>query len=580
MDTSIILTKYWAEFLKHICAFYPLEKSFIAQWEYELDWRSISKNRAFDWNDDFIDQYQERLIWHELAWNESIIWDIPKIEKFKKRLDWYYLQQNEVLPLSEAFIDKYRKKIKQVADSNPNLTEALIEKYDLKAYPNRKNSTDLHEPIPEDALPAYLDEVRKDQVEPVLYQTVFLPVEKEIGLDVIFNTKFDYSQRYYSLEAKEHDIHGLTPEFEPANESDKLDKFIDGPLLEQLTKELVLKNGSLQEGPDRLLEIIRTNVYISRMYMAYSTLLVSENVKAVLEKFNLPQHTFRPVIMKHRKIKSDTKYYILQIAADTLLKDLDFENTNFTYRTTYNRNEPEINERLGHKLNDHAHLLKMETELKEKFDRHVEVRPDVFHLCNALDMYSYDRKVIINDFLKQALEKAFPNQMYFKSAQGLPIKIDQFTYDSKAVPDLAETVKSKTIYIPSEADLFFQAKMQRLESSGKTVTPEMTQDDAFRAKELELDVLFPESFKDKVLSKRLKIRGYKMLKPERYYIDNEYTGRNPETYKSVVIAENGHGDSINLLLEKDSDYLLSDTYYEFLHETGQVEYLGAFRYKA
>ncbi len=576
MDTSIILTKYWAEFLKHICAFYPLEKSFIAQWEYELDWRSISKNRAFDWNDKFIDQYQERLVWHELAWNESIIWDIPKIEKFKKRLDWYYLQQNEVLPLSEAFIDKYRKKIKQVADSNPNLTKALIEKYDLKAYPNRKNSTDLHESIPEDALPAYLDEVRKDQVEPVLYQTVFLPVVEESSLDAIFNAKFDYGQRYYFLEAKDHDVHGLTPEFQLVNKIEKFDEFTDSQP-PKLTEELTLKNGSLQEGPDRLLEIPR--IYLSGVYYD-SILLVSENIKALLEKFSLPEHIFHPVKMQHRKIKSDTKYYILQVAGDTLLKDLDFENISFNYRTTYNRNEPEINESLGQKLNSYDNLSKAEKELKEKFDRHVEVRPDVFELRNALDMYSYERKVIINDHLKQALEQAFPNQMYFKSAQALPIKIDQAAYDSKAVPDLTGSVGSKPIYIPSEADLFFLSKMQRLENSGKTVTPEMTQDDTFRAKELELDVIFPESFKDKILSKRLKIRGYKMLKPERYYIENGYTGKTPESYKSVVIAENGYGDSINLLLEKGSDYLLEDTYYEFLHETGQVEYLGAFRYKA
>jgi hypothetical protein len=39
----------------------------------------------------------------------------------------------------------------------------------------------------------------------------------------------------------------------------------------------------------------------------------------------------------------------------------------------------------------------------------------------------------------------------------------------------------------------------------------------------------------------------------------------------VVIAENGIGDSINLILKKESDYHLQDRLFEFLHETGEYE---------
>lgn len=574
MDSTIILNNYWKQFVGHICEFYLLEKSFIAQWEYELNWRSLSRNRTLDWDDDFMEQYQERLIWHEVAWNDAIIWDIPKIEKFKKRLDWYYLQQNVNLVLSETLIEKYRKKLGYVVDSNLYLTETLKEKYGLTVYPDRKYGTKPKDPLPEDNLPEYLHNLGKGNNEAALYEKLFLPVVQESNIEAIFNAKFDYSQRYYFLEAKDHDIHGLTPEFEPVKKIENFTEFINGQSVGLLKEEVTLRNGSLQEGPDRLLEVPRFR--LERVYND-TTLLVSENVKAVLERFSLPEeHLFHPVKMQHRKIKSDTRYYIFQVAGNTILKDLDFENCSFRFRSPYADKESVLDEPLGYKLKNFEHLVETEKELREKYDQYIEVRPDVYLLRTDKDMYSQPdhRKIIINDFLKQALEKAFPNQMYFKSAQLVSIKMDQKMYDSKALVNRGEGISAKPIYIPSEADLFFQAKMQRLENSKEVITPEMTTDDAFRAKELELNVLFPEEFKDKILSKKLKIRGYKMLKPANYYSDNEYVGRTPESYKSVVIAENGYGDSINLLLEKDSDYMLQDVYYEFLHETGQVKKLG------
>ncbi|RZJ68175.1 MAG: hypothetical protein EOO45_14925, partial [Flavobacterium sp.] len=290
MDSNLILNKYWDIFLGHICEFYPLEKSFITQWEYELDWHALSKNRKLDWSDEFLEQYQDRFVWHEVAWNDAIVWDIPKIEKFKKRLDWYYLQQNVNLVLSEALIEKYRKKLSYVVDSNLFLTDALKEKYTLSVYPDRKYGTRPKEPLPEGDLTEYIENLSKGNNEYDLYQIVFLPVVEESSIEAIFNAKFDYSQRYYYLEPKNHDIHGLTPEFETVKEVKNFTEFINGQDVGPLQEEITLKNGSLQEGPDRLLEVPRF-----RLQGVYNDaiLLVSENIKALLEKFSLPEeHIF------------------------------------------------------------------------------------------------------------------------------------------------------------------------------------------------------------------------------------------------------------------------------------------------
>ncbi|RZJ74679.1 MAG: hypothetical protein EOO45_07900 [Flavobacterium sp.] len=579
MDSNVILNKYWDIFLGHICEFYPLEKGFITEWEYELDWHALSKNRKLEWSDAFLEQYQERFVWHEVAWNDAIVWDIPKIEKFKKRLDWYYLQQNVNLVLSEALIEKYRKKLSYVVDSNLFLTDTLKEKYTLSVYPDRKYGTRPKEPLPEGDLEEYIENLSKGNNELELYQKLFLPVVEESSIEAIFNAKFDYSQRYFYLEPKRNDIHGLTPEFESVKEVKNFTEFINGQSVGALGEEITLKNGSLQEGPDRLLEVPR--FYLQGVYND-AILLVSENIKALLEKFSLPEERiFHQVKMQHRKIKSDTKYYIFQAAGNTILKELDFEKCNFRFRSLYTKDESAVDGPLGYKLKNFEHLVETEKELRAKYDCYIEVRPDEYLLRTEKDMYTDPdgRKIIINDFLKHALEKAFPDQMYFRSAQLVPVKIDQEKYDNKAGLNLADNISSKPIYIPSEADLFFQAKMKRLENSKEAVTPEMTKNDVFSAKELELNVLFPEEFKEKILAKRLKIRGYKMLKPAGYYIENEYTSRTPESYNSVVIAENGLGDTINLFLEKDSDFKLKDEYYEFLHETGEVKKLGLGRYK-
>src|SRR5687768_11518284 len=98
MQADKILKYYWDIFLSHTCEFYPLKKDFIARYEYELDWSSISKNHIITWDIGFLEEYEARFLWHELAWNEAIFWNEEKIDRFKKRLDWYYLGRNKKLP--------------------------------------------------------------------------------------------------------------------------------------------------------------------------------------------------------------------------------------------------------------------------------------------------------------------------------------------------------------------------------------------------------------------------------------------------------------------------------------------------
>lgn len=567
MQTDKILKYYWDVFLSHTCEFYRLNKGFIEKYEYELDWVSISKNKLISWDLDFLEKYEDRFIWHELAWNEAIQWDEEKIDRFKKRLDWYYLGRNRNLPITDEFIVKYSKKLFVIED-NIFLTKGLIDKYKIKVLPKSTFDTQEIKEYKESDFDNVFNKSTFYHNQEVIYVMVFIPIINESSLEIIFEAKFDYSQRYYFLEPIQNDIHGLTPEFQidgsnPFNDS-KEDR---EPF--QISNNLTLVNGSLQEGPDRLYEVPR---FTSFSY--YTTLLISENVRHILEQFKLPYQIYHEVNLVSEKFKTSTKFYILQLAFDTLNKNLDYEINSFiySYKDFNNRGNGIVED----KIRSHSELMEVEDKLKKLHSPNgygVNIKPDSYKLKTDYDLYSYSvhGKIIVNQYLKDALEKNFPNQISFKSAQLLNIKIDQTEYKNKKNLSINKKLSSRLTYKESEEDKFYYAKVERLEKSGIAFEVSQTQDNKFSKKEIELSVQFPQVFKNNYLNKRLKFRGYTLLPISKFYSQCEYADRYPETYKSVVIAENGVGDSINLILEKDSDYKLQNRLFEFFHETGEYE---------
>ena len=567
MQGDVIFKFYWDLFLSHICEFYPLSKAFIDKYEYELDWTSISKSKVIAWDTEFLDKYQDRFLWEELAWNDSISWTIERVEKFKKRLDWYYLGRNKNLPITEEFIKKFSKQM-FVADNNSFLTNKLKRKYDLKIVPGLTNDTQTLKRINLNKIELLFRKYEYHHNQHLLYKKVFLPLIEKTSLEKIFTNKFDYTQRYYFLEPIQDDIHGLTPEFEIIDDN-PFKEFRDGRGLFETEKIPVLKNGSLQEGPDRLYEIPR---FPGLSY--YATLLVSENIKAVLEKFKLPGHIFHPVKLIPKKLSTLTKYFILHLEYDTLTKDLDHSSQDYFFNMTYynNRNHGMIER----KISNFDEFVDASAAIKEKLDKYgsnLKVFPNEYKMLTDYDVYSYSvhGEFIINQFVKNALEKNFPKQIAFRSAQLLNIKIDQKIYNEKIKRYLNTPVSSKLTYKGSEDDKFYYAKMERLESFDPPLTKSIPGKDRFSAKETELNVIFPDDFKNQILEKKLKIKGYDLLPIKEYYLENQYADRYPETYKSVVVAENGIGDSVNLILQRDSDFRLQRKLFEFFHETGEYE---------
>jgi hypothetical protein len=117
---------------------------------------------------------------------------------------------------------------------------------------------------------------------------------------------------------------------------------------------------------------------------------------------------------------------------------------------------------------------------------------------------------------------------------------------------------------------YYTAKKERLEIDDPVFDFDRLEPEATNI-ERKLNIVLRAHIRKKIFSgQTIKIGDYSFL-PEELYISSEYASRYPETYKSLVVAEGGGGDTLNLMLEKSDDHRLSSRLYLFLHESGEYQ---------
>ncbi len=429
MTFNKFINNHWDIFLLHICKFHPLDKNFLKRYAYELDWKTLSKNRNLDWTEELMETYEDRFLWHELAWNESIIWHTPLIKRFKKRLDWYYLGRNTNLPITAEFIAEHKKKI-FIIETNIHLTNELKQLYGKDLLPDTKPKT----PPPSALTKAQLKDLEKTILSEErlmknsfenLYTEFILPNINQTSLEAIFESKFDYSQRYFRLKPIQNDLRGLTPGFK-IDGKNVFNQYRESRGLFEIKEELHLINGSLQEGPPRLYEVPRFN---DMTY--YAGLLVSENVKTILEKFKISNHKFIPVKITPKKIKTDLRFFILQVEHDSLLKQADFSELAFQKLTKKKwLGDYESSQLKKGEIKNYESIDESIKELKSKGITYSKFVPKAYLVDTDEDIFTIDQDIIVNEFVKKAIEDNLPNQALFESVQLLNIRVPQENYDS------------------------------------------------------------------------------------------------------------------------------------------------------
>jgi hypothetical protein len=556
----------WDVFLNHICEYHPLDEDFLEKYEYELAWGSISKNRRIKWSQKILERFENKFLWHELAWNEAIHWETSLIERFKKRLDWYYLGRNKNLPINSEFIKEHKKKI-FIIESNVYLTPEFEKEYGKDLLPNLKGNTDS---LSEDELnnleKTLLSQngLTRDSFQN-LYENYILRHLSETSIKQIFEEKIDFSQRYFKINPIKNDIHGLTPEFQ-IDGNNVFEEFREGRGLFEITSELKMVNGSLQEGPPRLYELPR---FSGMSY--YPILLVSENVKSVLESFKISNHKFIPVQIQPKKIKTDLSYYILQIEYDSFLKGANFSQLQFQKLTKsdwFGEFEKELLSK--GEIRDYDSIESYTEDLKAQDVKYSKLVPTNYISDTDKDIFTIEGDIIVNEYVKKAIESSLPDQVQFDSAQLLNISISQSKYDSKSTQRITIDPFKDSDSSMDEELLFYYQKAKRIEQEDKEIEL-FIEDDEFIGIQQKFNLFIPESFKHRYRINEIDKEEYEFLPIDEFYVQNEYTDRVPETYKSLIVAENGCGDSLGLILEKDDDYKLKETLYEYNHETGEVE---------
>lgn len=505
-----------------------------------------------------------------MAWNESITWNTDLIKRFKKRLDWYYLSRNVNLPISVEFINEHRKNI-LIIETNNFLTAELKQLYGKDLLPDIKPKTP---PITELTLHQFSNlketlltesKLMKNSFEN-LYSEYINPNLRITSIEEIFEIKFDYSQRYFKISPIRNDIHGLTPEFK-IDGHNVFGDFREGRGFFEINSQIQLMNGSLQEGPPRLYEMPR----FSDMSF-YPVLLLSENFKSLMENFKISDHKFIPLKISPKKIKTDLNFYILQIEYDSLLKKADFNDLQFEKLTKNGWFDDFESEQLRKgDIENYDGIQLIQEELKSQGIQYSKLIPLNYKVDTDEDIFTIEHDIIVNEFVKIAIENALPNQVNFESVQTLNIKIPKEKYDNKengATLNSSIIINSNTKI--SEEFIYYSEKAIRLEAKEVPFTTKINEDE-FHQKQIELNVILPESFKNKYRNNDLDTEEFEFLSIIDFYTQNEYSDTIPETYKSIIVAENGCGDSLGLILQKENDYKLREELYEFNHETGEVE---------
>ena len=71
---------------------------------------SLSRNKAFPWNEALIERYADKWNWDDLSIDVSLPWSEALIERYQDKWNWHDLSGNKSLPWSESLIERYKDK--------------------------------------------------------------------------------------------------------------------------------------------------------------------------------------------------------------------------------------------------------------------------------------------------------------------------------------------------------------------------------------------------------------------------------------------------------------------------------------
>ena len=544
--------------IAYISAYFPLNHALIEKFRYDLNWKSISSNSEIEWTSKFIEDNKNHLVWHLLVGNPGIPLTEEFILHYKKRIDWDYLAHNPTLPLTDSFINACGRNLK-VAETNPNITNSFIEEHPDKIIPRLQML-----PRPEGLENCSLDNFSvnwknwKHNLYPEIYKRIIEPNLPDGSLLKLLNDSIPQPGKYVYFSPARLDEFGLITSFEP-NPKNAINLAVKGNRFTCIE----FRQSNLQEGKDRIYDLVRISI------QGYPCLLVSKLALEHLRNFNLPEFRVLQVDLKTKKIKINQEYFLILFDDNTLIEECDPQQEfEFYFRRSSESGPKRVIKGEIKSFNE----LKTEVQsiYTEAISDMLEFYPKSVEIKSALDLFTFNRKMIVSTRLRESIINSCFGPSDFQST--IPMVLtSSVNLESISSP---QNHRSNHENIPDDG--FYSLKRQRLQEFDPPFSRVGISEDRLGRVERKLNVIFPEQFRNYYLNAQITFEDGMMMEEfdwlpfEKFFIENSYAERYPESFKCCVVAENGGGDCIGLLLEKHDDYKLNEELVALMHETGEI----------
>jgi hypothetical protein len=656
-------------FLQQTSQFYPISVELLEKYPEEWSALDLSQNTRLPWSAAFIERFEARLELSSLLRNPSIIWDETLIDRYIRHKDfnWFALSQNPSLPLNESFLEKYaneiewsamqenpafknrkdlKKKFKSRLENQPALDtqKQRLLVNDYVEYKDPWLGVSLEDQIK--TLPQELQAIRLKPIKSLdtallhryeqiwdwyalsnctelpwsmelidrfsskwmglnfnagVYEQVFAPVLSDGNIQTLLTKLFPPDQvKFYVLDAGD-DAFGITPGVE--SERGYFEKLLSSADQQASTpKRCTL--GGIWEPPLRFVDV---HDWGNDRPLNVNAITVSEKVKTVLERFQLPPHQFLPIDLMFKDLHygADTqRYYILNIT-DCDHQLLDYSQAKF-YRQVWKdyqyQNETQPS---SFGISDAATFTAVQDSLQKLTPAiFLTVRPHVWKAAYDVmvcDQESGIKTIWVSEDVKKALEIAGVVGAGFERVRKTPYRmlglesaehrrrneaiLNGLKLEYSAVPPTpTQRSVQKFLAACARRDSILSQKGMVKRAHASLPKPAKGSSAALlREKEAEWEVLLPAKYfqmastltyttRFKLL---VKILGYDLTSLENLsQIGDEWHKNHPHMVRGVIFAENGVGDALYFQLKPGSAFELDEVVYELLHETGETRAVG------
>lgn len=510
------------------------------------------------------------IYWPYFINNQSLTISYEFVKKFSKFIELDMIIGGQKIDDLDLLLSKYTRL--RIYDFNPSLNDEIRNK-----YKDRIISVERENDISQDKYSEKIYTIKcinnPSFADDFNYRELVLKLDKYLDegyIDKYMSKYFSFPGEYAILKPRNNDCFGLTPDFLIPDDIYKSNKQINNEKIEE-EEFITLKQGYSYEGKYRILNCVR----VSNHYHKEPFLVMSQELFNIFSRLNLPHYISTRAKLLNKKIGVVTGFIAVFFPDNTLFQGVDLSvNINValvgkiekTQIQTYSIVEEQLEKVVRNKYHYYDYRDNMNGIVSKSGI--TNFRPII-----EKDLYTYLGQIILTKKARYILDTCGLGPFSWESifpASFIPVG-DEFKYTHTIVDNKYFPINKNT------EDDFYELKLIRLYSS-EAKRPEIRTANTIQELEAISGTVFPDAFKKDYKSDEVIIvstdnglREFSYLPVRELSTDHDFYHSHPKTYRAYLIAKDGGGDYIALLLHRDSDFKLSEDLYLFDHENGEIE---------